>query len=265
MWWALRLHSLASVRGTPHVGFTGCTIFCLLKHLEPFPLIDNDKVHGMLLQVHELRIKSTTAAAAAAKAQLQPETANSELVKSQNQVTMLQTEANRTPTLEAELAELKLQLRSAQNLAAQQQQEAILNRGVSWGSDGGDTGGTDSNGGVASPRLLSPRPSFSVRQGAAGSRRGSGGSPLGNPRLSSSGMQVLSVLLGCSWVLSLSCLAVLGCTPTRSDGAGCYFMSVVLATVHTQRRMYHRHHHRHHHHHHHHDCHYISLKVSIAT
>ena len=132
------------------------------------------------LQVRELRAKSAAAAAATAKAQQQAETANSELVK-------LQTQASHTQTLEAELAELKLQLRSAQTLAAQQQQEAMLSRGVSWGPDGGDTG-PDSNG--ASPRLLSPRPSFSVRQGAAGSRRGSGGSPL-NPRLSSTGMQVL--------------------------------------------------------------------------
>ena len=135
------------------------------------------------LQVRELRAKSTTAAAATAKAQLQFETANSELGRLQSQLSALQAQASRTPTLEAELAELNLQLRSAQNLAAQQRQEAMLNRGVSWGSDGGDTAITDSNG-VASPRLLSPRPSFSVR-----SRRGSGGSPL-NPRLSSTGMQV---------------------------------------------------------------------------
>lgn len=132
--------------------------------------------------MRELRAKSTTAAAATAKAQLQIESANSELVRLQSQLSALQAQASRTPTLEAELAELKLQLRSAQNLAAQQQQEAMLNRGVSWGSDGGDTA-VDSNG-VASPRLLSPRPSFSVR-----SRRGSGGSPL-NPRLSTTGMQV---------------------------------------------------------------------------
>ena len=132
-------------------------------------------------------MKSTAAAAATAKAQLQSETDHSELVKLQGQLSTLQTQGNRISTLEAELAELKLQLRSAQTLAAQQQQEAMLNRGVSWGSDGGDIG-PDSNG-VASPRLLSPRPSFSLRQGAAASRRGSGGSPL-NPRLSTTGMQV---------------------------------------------------------------------------
>ena len=138
------------------------------------------------MQVRELRAKSAAGAAATAKAQQQLESANSELVNLQSQFSALQAQASHTQTLEAELAELKLQLRSAQNLAAQQQQEAMLNRGVSWGPDGGDTG-ADSI--AASPRLLSPRPSFSVRQGAAGSRRGSGGSPL-NPRLSTSGMQV---------------------------------------------------------------------------
>lgn len=140
------------------------------------------------MQVRELRAKSTAAAAASAKAQQQSDAAHTELLKLQTQLSVLQPQANRTTALEAELAELKLQLRSAQTLAAQQQQEAMLNRGGLWGgSDGGDAG-TESNG-VASPRPLSPRPSFSVRQGGPGSRRASGASPL-NPRLSTSGMQV---------------------------------------------------------------------------
>lgn len=138
-------------------------------------------------QVRELRVNLTSVTAAAAKAQLQSEGAHADLTKLQSQHSALQAQANRTAALEAELAELRLQLRSAQTLAAQQQQEAMLSRGVSWNMDGGEVG-TDSNGG-STPLFLSPRPSFSARQGGTASRRGSGGSPL-NPRLSITGMQV---------------------------------------------------------------------------
>ena len=137
--------------------------------------------------MHELRVKHSSATADTARAQLQSDRAQADLVKLQSQLSDVQAQADRTPALEAELAELKLQLRSVQNLAAQQQQEAMLSRGVSWGLEGTDAG-TDSNGG-STPRFLSPRPSFSARQGGAASRRGSGGSPL-NPRVSMSGMQV---------------------------------------------------------------------------
>lgn len=95
-----------------------------------------------------------------------------------------------SPAITAELQELRSQLRSAQTLAAQQRQEAFLYRG---GSGSYDTADLDIDHGGSTPRLLSPRPSFSARQGVASSRRGSGGSggsPL-NPRVSMSGMQVV--------------------------------------------------------------------------
>ena len=124
----------------------------------------------------------TVAAAATARAQQQADTAHADVAKLQNQ---LHTRTN-SPAVEAELQELRSQLRSAQTLAAQQQQEAMLSRGGSWGYDGADLG--IDHGGYT-PRLLSPRPSFTARQGPGSSHRGSGGSPL-NPRLSMSGMQV---------------------------------------------------------------------------
>jgi len=132
--------------------------------------------------VHELRADLTAAAAATTRAQQQADTAHADVAKLQTQL------HNRTnsPAVEAELQELRSQLRSAQTLAAQQQQEAMLSQGGSWGFDGADLG---SDHGSSNPRLLSPRPSFSARQGPGSSRRGSGGSPL-NPRLSMSGMQV---------------------------------------------------------------------------
>ena len=133
------------------------------------------------------------ATAATAQAQQQADSAHVDLAKLQSQQLALHNQAhNRTPAVEAELQELRSQLRSAQTLAAQQQQEAMLNRGVAWGYDGSDVG-TDHGG--STPRVLSPRPSFSARQGIATSRRGSGGSPL-NPRQSITGTQVPSLTLG---------------------------------------------------------------------
>lgn len=146
--------------------------------------------------MRELRAKSTAAAAATAKAQQQSDAAHAELTKLQTQLSALQPQASRTTALEAELAELKLQLRSAQTLAAQQQQEAMLNRGGLWGGSEGGDAGLDSNG-VASPRHLSPRPSFSARQGGAASRRASGASPLSS-RVSTSGMQVQPLTINSS-------------------------------------------------------------------
>ncbi|KAA6428913.1 MAG: hypothetical protein FRX49_01023 [Trebouxia sp. A1-2] len=140
-----------------------------------------DVIHALEKQVHELRANLTAAAAATARAQQQADTAHADMAKLQTQ---LHSRTN-SPAVEAELQELRSQLRSAQNLAAQQQQEAMLSRGGSWGYDGADLG-IDHGG--STPRLLSPRPSFSARQGPGSSRRGSGGSPL-NPRLSMSGMQ----------------------------------------------------------------------------
>lgn len=132
--------------------------------------------------MHELRANLTAAAAATARAQQQADIAHADVAKLQTQL------HNRTnsPAIEAELQELRSQLRSAQTLAAQQQQEAMLSRGGSWGYDGADLG-IDHGG--STPRLMSPRPSFNARQGPGSSRRGSGGSPL-NPRLSMTGMQV---------------------------------------------------------------------------
>ena len=132
------------------------------------------------------------ATAATAQAQQQADSAHVDLAKLQSQLALHNQVHNRTPAVEAELQELRSQLRSAQTLAAQQQQEAMLNRGGAWGYDGSDVG-TDHGG--STPRVLSPRPSFSARQGIASSRRGSGGSPL-NPRQSISGTQVLSLALG---------------------------------------------------------------------
>ena len=69
-------------------------------------------------QVHELRANLTAAFAATAKAQQQADTAHAELAKLPSS----------SPAMEAELQELRAQLRSAQNLAAQHQQEAMLSR-----------------------------------------------------------------------------------------------------------------------------------------
>ena len=69
-------------------------------------------------QVHELRANLTAASAATAKAQQQADTAHAELAKL----------PSKSPAVEAELQELRVQLRSAQNLAAQHQQEAMLSR-----------------------------------------------------------------------------------------------------------------------------------------
>ena len=142
-----------------------------------------------MAQAHKLRANLITAAAATTKAQQQADADHGDLAKLQTQHNALQSQVNNrtnSSAHEAELQELRSQLRSAQTLAAQQQQEAMLSRGGAWGFDGADSG--IDHGGMT-PRVLSPRPSFSARQGVAASRRGSGGSPL-NPRLSTSGMQV---------------------------------------------------------------------------
>ena len=136
--------------------------------------------------MHEQRVHLTAAADAAAKAQQQASAAHAEMAKLQTQLHSRAT----SPAATAELQELRSQLRSAQTLAAQQRQEAFLYRG---GSGSYDTADLDTDHGGSTPRLLSPRPSFSARQGVASSRRGSGGSggsPL-NPRVSMSGMQVV--------------------------------------------------------------------------
>ncbi|DBB05674.1 TPA: hypothetical protein ACH3X1_012287 [Trebouxia sp. C0004] len=137
-----------------------------------------DVIQALEKQVHDLRANLTAATAATARAQQQADTAHADTAKLQTQL------HNRTnsPAVEAELQELRSQLRSAQTLAAQQQQEAMLCRGGSWGYDAADLG-VDHGG--STPRLLSPRPSFTARQGPGSSRRGSGL----NPRLSTSGMQ----------------------------------------------------------------------------
>ena len=92
--------------------------------------------------MHELRANLTAAAAATTRAQQQADTAHADVAKLQTQL------HNRTnsPAVEAELQELRSQLRSAQTLAAQQQQEAMLSRGGSWGFDGGVTTGVPTPG-----------------------------------------------------------------------------------------------------------------------